>query len=171
MLKKYLECGKITGTHGIRGDIRVTPWCDGPEFLCDFKELYINETKDKLKVGFSKVHKNIVIMHICGVDTIEEAERLIGKVVFIDREMANLSDDEYFIQDILGLSVFDQDSGKFYGKVTDIFKTGANDVYQVTSSDNKNYLIPVIDEVVKEINLKDENIQIVPMKGLFDDEN
>ena len=171
MLKKYLECGKITGTHGIRGDLRVTPWCDGPDFLCEFNELFINEAKDKLSISYAKVHKNIAIIHIRGIDTIEDAEKLIGKVVFIDRENAELPENEYFIQDILGLSVIDQNNGKLYGKVTDVFKTGANDVYQVTSSDDKNYLIPVIDDVVKDINIQDGVIKIVPLKGIFDDEN
>lgn len=171
MLKKYLECGKITGTHGIRGDLRVTPWCDQPEFLCKFNEFFINESKDKLSVDYAKVHKNIVIIHVCNIDTIEEAEKFIGKILFIDRENAELSENEYFIQDILGLSVLDQNNGRFYGKVTDVFKTGANDVYQVTSKDNKNYLIPVIDDVVKNIDLQEGNIKIVPLKGIFDDEN
>lgn len=73
----------------------------------------------------------------------------------MNRNDAKLSDGEYFIQDLIGLAVIDIDNGTVYGKLTDVFKTGANDVYQVTDN-NKNYLIPVIDDVVKEINLEEK---------------
>lgn len=170
MLKNYLEAGKIVGTHGIRGELRVDSWCDSPEFLAKFKTLYFNEGQEKIKV-VSRPHKNITLVKIKGVDTIEQAELLRGRILYINRKDVKLPDGQHFIQDIIGCQVIDVDTNEEYGKVTDVFKTGANDVYSVKSKDNKDYLIPVIDQVVVEKNIKDGIICIRPMKGLFEDED
>ena len=170
MLKKYLEAGKIVGTHGIRGEVRVETWCDSPVFFSKLKKVYIKNGETELLVK-SRPHKNIAIMKIAGIDTIEAADKYLGKVVYMDREHANLPEDTFFIVDLIGLDVVDMDSGSVYGKISDVFKTGANDVYEVTDNENKKYLVPVIDDVVKEINPKDGFVKIIPMKGIFDDED
>ena len=172
MRKKFLEVGKIVSTHGLKGDVKVDPWCDDGEFLCEFEELYLDSAgKEKIKVLSAKVHKNIVLMRLEGIDSIEKAELLRGKVLFMDRDDVELPEGEHFIQDILGLSVFDVDTNRCYGKVTDVLKTGANDVYQVTSDDGKDYLIPVIDEVICEVDVDNNFMKIRPLKGIFDDED
>ena len=170
--KDFLEVGKIVSTHGLKGDVKVEPWCDSCEFLCGFKVLYFDENgTEKIKVSSAKVHKNIVLMKLLGVDSIEQAELLRGKILFVNRNDVNLSKGEYFVQDILGLSVFDVDTNFCYGKVTDVLKTGANDVYQITTASNKNYLIPVIKDVVREIDIDNGVLKIRPLRGIFDDEN
>ena len=172
MRKKFLEVGKIVSTHGLKGDVKVDPWCDDGEFLCEFEELYLDSAgKEKIKVLSAKVHKNIVLMRLEGIDSIEKAELLRGKVLFMDRDDVELPEGEHFIQDILGLAVFDVDMNHCYGKVTDVLKTGANDVYQVTSDDGKDYLIPVIDEVICEVDVDNNFMKIRPLKGIFDDED
>ncbi len=69
MKKEKIETGKIVGTHGVRGGLRVQPWCDSPQFLCDFKKIYIKSGDEfvTLKVKSSKPHRNIVIMELEGV--------------------------------------------------------------------------------------------------------
>lgn len=172
MRKKFLEVGKIVSTHGLKGDVKVDPWCDDGEFLCEFEELYLDSAgKEKIKVLSAKVHKNIVLMRLDGIDSIEKAEWLRGKILFMDRDDVELPEGEHFIQDILGLGVFDVDMNRCYGKVTDVLKTGANDVYQVTSDDGKDYLIPVIDEVICEVDVDNNFMKIRPLKGIFDDED
>ena len=172
MRKKFLEVGKIVSTHGLKGDVKVDPWCDDGEFLCEFEELYLDSAgKEKIKVLSAKVHKNIVLMRLDGIDSIEKAELLRGKILFMDRDDVELPEGEHFIQDILGLGVFDVDTNRCYGKVTDVLKTGANDVYQVTSDDGKDYLIPVIDEVICEVDVDNNFMKIRPLKGIFDDED
>lgn len=172
MKKQFLEVGKIVSTHGLNGDVKVDPWCDDGNFLCEFEELYLDSYgKEKIKILSAKVHKNIVLMRIDGVNSIEKAELLRGKVIFMDRNDVELSEGEHFIQDILGLDVFDVDTGTRYGKVTDVLKTGANDVYQVTSDDGKDYLIPVIEEVICKVDLNKNFMKIRPLRGIFDDEN
>lgn len=169
MKQKYLECGKITGTHGIRGEVRVHPWCDSPEFLTKFKTLYTDKSGTSIKVS-ARSHKNMVIMKIDGVDTIELAERLRNTVIYIDRDDASLSDDEVFIQDIIGIEVYDADTNILLGKISDVSQTGANDVWHI-EKDGKEYLIPAIDEVVISIDVDAEKAVIRPIKGIFDDEN
>ena len=172
MRKKFLDVGKIVSTHGLKGDVKVDPWCDDGEFLCEFEELYLDSAgEEKIKVLSAKVHKNIVLMRLEGIDSIEKAELLRGKVLFMDRNDVELPEGEHFIQDILGLGVFDVDTNRCYGKVTDVLKTGANDVYQVTSDDGKDYLIPVIDEVIREVDVDNNFMKIRPLKGIFDDED
>lgn len=169
-MEQYLEIGKVVSTHGLRGELRVDPWCDSPQFLCQFKTLYLKKGETKLSVS-SRPHKTIAIVKAKGIDTIEEAEKLRGKVLYINRSDARLAPGEYFIQDLMGLDVIDIDTSKSYGKITDVLKTGANDVYQVTDEKKKEYLIPVIDDVVKEIDINGGKVLIKPLKGIFDDED
>ncbi len=170
--KQFLEVGKIVSTHGLKGDVKVDPWCDSGEFLCEFDELYLDlNGETKIQVLSAKVHKNIVIMRIKGIDSIEKAESLRGKVLFMNRDDVELPAGEYFIQDILGLNVIDVDNSICYGRVTDVLKTGANDVYQITNDNGKDFLIPVIEDVICEMDIDNNLMKIRPLKGIFDDED
>lgn len=171
MKKQFLDSGKIVGTHGIKGEVRIDPWCDSPEFLCAFKKLWLDENGTEFIEVKSRPHKNITLTKIKGVDTIEAAEKYRGKVVYINRDDINLADGVHFVQDLIGLEVKDADNGKVYGKISDVLRTGANDVYEIKDADGKTYLAPVIGDVVKEINVNDGYVLIVPMKGIFDDED
>lgn len=170
MLKEYLEIGKIVGTHGIAGELRVECWCDSPAFLTNFKHLYFNEGKEKLDVK-SRPHKNIALVKIKGVDTIEQGDLLRGKVLYMRRKDIKLEKGVYFVQDLVGLEIKDADTDKVYGTLTDVLKTGANDVYEMKTDGAKVYYIPVIPDVVKKIAPEKGYVLITPMKGLFDDED
>lgn len=171
MKKEYLEAGKIVGVHGLKGEVKIDPWCDSPDFLSRFKRLF-DKNDNELKVEKARVQKNIVIVKFKGTDTPEEAEKLRGTVVYIYRKDVKLPQGVYFVQDIIGLEAVDCESGEVYGKVTDVFQTGANDVYQITK-DGKDHLIPKIPEVVPEIDLDSGKVYINTkiIGGLFDDEN
>lgn len=171
MKKQYLDSGKIVGTHGIKGEVRIEPWCDSPEFLCAFKKLYLDEKGQTFIEVKSRPHKNITLAKIKGVDTIEAAEKLRGKIIYINRDDITLDEGVNFVQDLIGLEVKDAENGTVYGRITDVLRTGANDVYEITDSNNKKYLAPVIDEVVEEINVDGGFVLIRPMKGIFDDED
>lgn len=171
MLKQYLEAGRIVGTHGVRGELRVDPWCDEPGFLSQFKVLYFNEGAEKIRVS-CRPHKNIALVKIKDVDTVEQAQLLRGKVLYINREDVKLPRGKNFVQDLLGCRVIDAGDGSVeYGIIADVIKTGANDVYTVKNKDGREYLVPVIDSVVVEKNVEDGCVRIRSMKGLFEDEN
>lgn len=169
MKKQYIEAGKIVGTHGLKGEVRIDPWCDSAAFLCRFKRLFDAAGSEK-KVMSAKVHKNQAIVRFEGVNRVEEADLLRGKIVYINRDDVRLPAGTHFIQDLLGLRVEDADTGVLYGIITDVLKTGANDVYQVTSN-GQDYLVPVIPDVVIEKNIDGGVIKIRPLKGIFDDED
>jgi 16S rRNA processing protein RimM len=168
---KFLEVGKIVGTHGVRGMVRIQPWCDSAEFFCTLKKLYTDKDgKGKLSVSKSSPHGNVVIAAIKGIDSIEEAEKYRNKVVYMDRRDAKLSDGQYFICDLLGCQVFDADSEKQLGVISDVSQTGANDVWHIKNRDNE-YLVPCIDQVVISVDIEEEKIVIRPLKGIFPDED
>lgn len=173
LLQPYLEAGKIVGTHGVKGELRVEPWCDSPEFLKRFKTLYYKqgETFTPVAVRSSRVHKNLLLVMLDGVSSIEEGDMLRGRVLYLDRKDVKLPEGRFFIVDLLGMEVYDADTNQLYGTVTEVFKTGANDVYQVTDENKKNYLVPVLDHVVLETDIESRRMTIRPIKGIFDDED
>lgn len=170
-MKAYIETGKIVGTHGIKGMVRIQPWSDSGEFLSNFKCFYLDDKGEKkLEVKSAKPHGNVVLASFKGVDTIEDAERLRGAVIYIDRKDVKLPEGRYFVSDLLGCTVFDTDSGEILGTITDISETGANDVWHITR-DNREYLIPAIDDVLVSVDVEAEKVIIRPLKGIFDNED
>ena len=169
MKKQYIEAGKIVGTHGLKGECRIDPWCDSAAFLCRFRRLF-DASGREMKVRGAKVQKNIAIVHFDGIDSVEQADLLRGRIVYIDRNDVRLPKGTHFIQDLIGLRVEDADDGTVYGEITDVLKTGANDVYQVTK-DGKDYLVPVIPDIVVEKDVDGGVVKIRPIKGIFDDED
>lgn len=166
-MKRYLEIGKIVSVFGIKGEVKVQPWCDSPEFLCEFDTLYYKSGTPVIVVR-SRVQKNIVVMKIEGVDTVEEAQKLRNRVLYMDREDVELEEGAYFVQDLISMKVVDADSGEEYGVITDVTETGANDVYHVRSSEGKMYYIPAIPDVIKETDIENGVMKINPLEGLMD---
>ncbi len=170
MLKDYLELGQIVGTHGIKGEIRINPWCDSPDFAKKFKTVYFdNRGSKKCKVVSCRAHGNIILMKLDGVATIDEAEKLRNTVLYISRAEANLPEGTWFIEELIGCSVYDADTDAFYGVISDVSETGANDVWHIKAENGKEYLIPSIKEVVISVDVADCKIVIRPLKGIFDD--
>ncbi|MCL2857012.1 MAG: ribosome maturation factor RimM [Oscillospiraceae bacterium] len=168
MQKQYLESGKIVSTHGLRGEVRVQPWCDGPGFLLEFETFYMDGGKTSVEVEGARVHKNLLILKIAGVDDIDAAAALRGKVLYIDRKDAPMEEGEHFIQDLMGLRVLDADTGQEYGKLTDVLHTGANDVYELTGEQGEKKLVPAIPDVIIEIDIEGGAMRIRPLEGLFE---
>lgn len=107
MIKEYLEIGKITSTHGIRGEVRIEPWCDSPEFLKKFKVLYYDSKGEKPFKIASRPHGHMAIAKIEGVDSIEEASKLRNKVIYMKRSEAKLPKGKYFIAELIDCKVID----------------------------------------------------------------
>ncbi len=166
MKKQFLETGEIVTTHGIKGEVRVYPWCDSPDFLTGFKHIYLKKGDVQLKVQEARVHKNIVIMKLEGYDTVERAVALRGQTVYINRKDVRLEEGEYFVQDLIGIKVIDDATGEEYGVITEVSQTGANDVYTVKNG-SMEYLIPAIPQVVIDTDTEREVMRIKPLDGLF----
>lgn len=171
MKKQYIDTGMIVGTHGLRGELRVQPWSDSPDFLTGFNTLYLDDRgMQALSVRSARVHKNIVLLTAEGIDSIEAAERLRNKVLYVNRQNVELEPGRYFVQDLIGCGVFDADTGVRYGGLTDVIATGANDVWQVTDEQGKDYLVPVIADVVVSVDVDAERIELRPLGGIFDED-
>ena len=165
MDNNYLRAGKVVNTHALRGEVRIFPYCDDAEFLCSIDYLYIGG--NEYEVESARVHKGQALVKFFDIDSIDHAEALVGQFVYIDKSDIELEDGRYFIEDIKGCEVFDIDSGECYGKVTNVIKTGANDVYEVSDGERE-LLVPKIDDVVKQIDIENKKIVIKPLKGLFE---
>lgn len=170
MKKQFLEIGKIVATQGIRGEFRVQYYCDSAEVLCDFDTLYLDKGKTEVTVERAYPHKNIVVMKLEGIDKIEQAQPLIGKILYLNRDDAELEEGLYFIQDIIGLTVKDVDSGEVYGKISEVYQNGASDVYSIRKEDGRELLFPCIDEVVISTDIDAGEMLIRPLPGLFDED-
>ncbi len=166
MRNEILELGKVVNTHGIRGEIKVQPWCDDPEIFDELEYIYIGDKRyDILK---SRLHKNCEIIALDGVNNINEAELLRNKVVTIEREiLGELPEGTYYIADLEGLEVKTVD-GQVLGTIDEVIKTGSNDVYVLNNPGKKPILIPVIEQVVKEVNIDDGFVLVELMEGLID---
>lgn len=171
MLKKYLETGKIVGTHGVKGTVRVQAWSDSGAFLTKFKCFYLDKNGEaSLKCKSVTPHGNVVLISFEGIDSIEKAESLRGKVLYLDRNDIDLPEGRYFIDDLIGCRVTDADSKKTLGTLTDVSATGANDVWHITDN-GKEYLVPAIEDVIVSVDTNGGEIVLRPLKGIFDDEN
>lgn len=171
MADRFLEAGKITSVHGIRGEVKIASWCDSPEFICEFDYFYLDpQGKKVIDVEHSRVFKNMVIAKFQGCDTAEEAAKLREKILYISRDDVELEDNTYFIKDLIGIRVIDKDTGTEYGKITEVFQTGANDVYSV-KSDEKEYLIPAIADVIYSTDIENRIMLITPLEGLMENED
>ena len=117
MKQQYLEAGKITNTHGVRGEVRITPWADSAAFLRGFRTFYIDG--QPVRVLRSRVHKNQLIAQLEGYDDVNAAMTLKNKVIHIDRADAKLPEGRYFLQDLLGMRVV-SDAGEALGELADV---------------------------------------------------
>ena len=166
-MEQLLETGKIVTLHALKGEVKVEPWCDSPELLAEFDELYLDGRW--VNVERARVQKRMVIMKLEGYDTPEEAAKLIGKVLYIDRDQLELDEGTYFIADLIGMKVLDADDPeKVYGTLTQVSETGANDVYHILFADGVTRYIPVIPLVVISTDVENKVMTIRPLEGLFE---
>lgn len=169
MRKQYLEMGKITKTQGLKGEVRMQYYCDSSDMLEEFDILYMGKEKAEVEIEKSRYLKSdVAVIKIKGIDTPEDAQKLIGKMLYLNRDDVELPEDVWFIQDIIGLEVVDADDGTVYGKVDEIYQNGGADVYSIKTSDGKQLMFPAIPEVLINTDVDNGKIEIRPLDGLFD---
>ncbi len=168
-LKKII-IGKFGAPHGVRGDIKVYPLTDFPDRFNDIKKAYVDDAglfaflgnnEGEIEIISTRYQNNFVVMKVKGINSREDAARLTNKLLKINRcDVAPLGEGEYYAFDIIGLSVYNQDD-EVLGKITDILKTGSNDVYVTKTDDNREILIPALKKVVTEINVDGGYIKVI----------
>ncbi len=168
------QVGVIASTHGLAGEVNVFPTTDEPERYKTLKRVTLDTGRDgmkELEIEHVKFFKKFVIVKFKGWDSINDVERFRGKELTISRDQAiKLAPGEYFTADLVGLMITDED-GKELGTLTDVIKTGANDVYEMKRKDNEeSVMIPAIADCVKKISLEEGIMVIHVMDGLMDRE-
>ena len=147
-MEKYLEAGRITNTHGIKGEVKIEVWVDSPEFLRKFKVLYIDNKPVKLLAG--RTHKGFLLAKLEGFDDVNAAMTLKNKLVFIDRKDAKLPKGSFFLADLMGARVVDE-QGNELGELADIMELPAGNVYVVRGE--REILIPAVPEFIKKTDI------------------
>ena len=166
----FLEVGKIINTHGLRGEVKVVTWTDSPEVFEDIKNVVAKTRSEEIKLTVKgvKYQKNNIIVKFAGIDAIEDAEKLKNAVLLASRnELGELPEGVYYIADLVGCEVFDE-SGKI-GVLLDVFTAGASDVYDIKREGKKNLLVPIIDGVLKNVDISGKRIDIKIPEGLEDE--
>lgn len=165
MVEQYLEIGKVTNTHGVMGEVRVQPWADSPDFLCQFKTLYVDSNHIPYKVQHARPHKNMVIVKFEGVTDVPGALALRNAVLYIDRKDVKLPEGSFFLADLMGLEVRDAQSGQVMGKIADVLTLPANNVYVVRGGERE-ILVPAVPDFVIETNVEEGFIRVNMIEGL-----
>ena len=169
-MKQYLEVGKLINTHGLKGEMKLELWCDDIDYIKQFKTLYLDENgKEALTLIGVRPQKHHAIIKFAEIASIDEAEACKGKVLYGNRDDAVIDEGANYIQDIIGCYVVNAETEEEYGKVVDVLNYGASDILDIESWGKHSY-VPMIPDIIKEINTEYQVIRILPMKGLFDED-
>lgn len=169
-MEDLLQVGVITSTHGVRGEVKVFPTTDDVTRFKKLKQVILDTGKENLELEITgvKFFKNMVILKFREFDTIDAVEKYRQKALYVTRENAvPLAENEYFIADLLGLSVV-SDAGDTLGELVDVIQTGANDVYVIRMEDGGEVLIPAIRDCVKEVDITGRKMCVHLLPGLLD---
>ena len=162
MQKKYLEAGKIVNTHGIRGEVKIQPWADGPEFFKGLSRLFIDGKP--VKIISCRAHKGCLIISLEGISDIDAAVKLKNRVVFIDRDDVPLPAGSYFLQDVIGLAAIDAETGNELGTDEEILPSPANDIFVIKGE--REILVPAVNEFVKLVDAESGIVKIRLIEGM-----
>ena len=161
--------GTIVGTFGNRGELKVNPSIHPDDYLSLVKLIFVedeNGTKQKFNVLRAKKHKNVYLFTLEGIDDMNVAENLSGLSVYLPTlDFIQLQKNEYFYHDLEGMEVYSND-GNLIGKVDHIMK-GGNDILVIKDENGKEIMIPFVDKLVPEVNLKEKTITVNPIEGLL----
>ncbi|MCI1821779.1 MAG: ribosome maturation factor RimM [Megasphaera sp.] len=156
----FITIGQIVAPHGVRGDVRIYPDTDFPERFLHMKCVYIDGIQ--YEIEHASFHKRVVLMKLAGINDRNAAELLLKKELQIPREdLTPLKKGQYYVFDIIGIGVYDLHD-HYLGTVTDVLKTGSNDVYVVTDAEGKETLLAAIHEVVKSIDVETKKMVVDP---------
>lgn len=170
-MEERFKIGVISSTHGVHGEVKVFPTTDDPARYKLLKTVIMKTPREEKIVELEniKFFKNMVIVKFKGLDDTNEAVKLRGAELYVPREQAvKLKKDEYFIADLIGLKIV-TDEEKQLGECVDVLETGANDVYVVRTTEEKEILIPAIKECILNIDLEENVIRVHLLDGLLDE--
>ena len=163
MKLEFVDAGEIVSTHGVKGEVKLLPWVNSPEFLKAFHRVLIDGKE--YKVIQCRVQKTCCLLKIDGIDTIDQAELLRGSTVKIYR--CDVKDDSVFVSELIGMNVYNGD--KLVGKITDVLDYPGNMVYVVQG--DKEYMIPAVKQFILSTDLEQNKMQVTMIEGMESDED
>ena len=163
MKLQFIEAGEIVTTHGVKGEMKVLPWMDGPEILCEFDRCRISGKE--YTIESCRIQKTCNLVKLSGVETVEDAQALRGKVLELYRE--DIDDEVIFAAELMGVEVFCD--GQLLGKITDVLDYPGNSVYVVTGEHE--YMIPAVRQFILSTDLEQNTMQVKIIEGMRSDEN
>lgn len=170
-MEDFFQVGIITSTHGLKGEVKVFPTTDDIRRFKRLKEVILDTGKERLKLEVEgvKFFKQFAILKFQGMDDIGEVEKYRKASLLVERKNAvRLSRDEYFVADLMGLKVQNED-GTEIGVLRDVMETGANDVYVIDLNDGRELLLPAIKQCILEVDVEAGFIRIHILEGLLDE--
>ena len=163
MKLQFIEAGEIVTTHGVRGEMKILTWLDSPEDLCDFDRCRI--AGKEYKIEACRVQKTCNLLKVKGIDTMEDAQAMRGKIVELYRE--DISDEVIFAAELIGMEVY---SGQEHpGKITDVLDYPGNQVYVVKGAHE--YMIPAVKAFVLSTDLEANRMEVTTIEGMRSDED
>lgn len=167
-MKEYLPACRLVATHGVHGELKALPLCDGIAFLASLKRLYPSqEGGEPLLLRAVRGQRDRAILCFAGIDDIDKARSLVGRTFYFAKRDVQLPQDRYFIDDVLGCSVVDANSGVIYGTVSDVDHPAAQDIYTVTDEKGATYRFPAVPAFVQEIDIQNRKVTVTPIPGMF----
>ena len=163
MKLKFVEAGEIVTTHGVRGEVKVLPWLDSPEDLCDFERCRISGVE--YTIENCRIQKSCNLVKLEGIDTMEDAQKMRGKVIELYRE--DIDDEVIFAAELIGVEVFSE--GEKIGVVNDVLDYPGNKVYVVKGAHE--YMIPAVSAFVLSTDMEKNEMQVRLIEGMRSDEN
>lgn len=167
-MEDLLQVGAIANTHGIRGEVKVFPMTDDVSRFKKLKHVILDTGKEQKELAITQVKffKNLVILKFQGFDNINDVEPWKGKPLYVTREDAvECEEDEYFIADLIGLSVKDE-KGEDLGEISDVLTTGANDVYVIARPGSQDLLLPAIKQCILDVDMEQRTMRVHVLEGL-----
>jgi len=162
MRKSYIDAGEIVTTHGVRGEAKVLTWLDSPEMLCEFERCHIDGKE--YEIENCRVQKTCNLLKLQGVDTMEEAQAMRGKVIQLYRE--DISSDVIFGDELIGVEVFCD--GAKIGEITEVLDYPGNSVYVINKGE---YMIPAVKEFILSTDIDKNKMQVKLIEGMRSNEN
>ena len=171
-MTKYVSVGKIVNFHGIKGEAKVGYSKSQLDFLLSLDVVYLKD-KDNytpLNIVSAKPHKNLLIVKFEGIDSINDIIPHKGALLFVDEEVIRetLEEDEFLIDELVGLEVFDIADGKKLGFVVGVSNNGATDLISVKTNSKKICLVPFVNAIVPVVDLENKKILINNLEGLLE---
>lgn len=169
-MEDLLQVGIISSTHGVRGEVKVFPTTDDVNRFKKLKEIILDTGKEHitLEIQGVKFFKKFAILKFKDIDSINDIEKYKGKSLFVTRQNAiKLKKDEYFITDLIGLEVVDEEN-KTLGTLKEVLETGANDVYIIEMQDGRELLLPAIKQCVLQVDMDSRIMKVHILEGLMD---